>query len=105
MLYGNRIYVTSGLKAVLSCYDAETGRPYFVGEKLDGLKQIYASPIGAGGRIYIADRNGTTIVVKNSDTFEVLATNVLDDGFDASPIVIGDALYLKGNTYLYCIAK
>ena len=36
---------------------------------------------------------------------ETVATNTLDDGFDASPVVIGDELYLKGNKYLYCIAQ
>ena len=66
---------------------------------------MYASPVGAAGRIYIADRDGTTTVIKQSDTLEVLAVNTLDDGFDASPIIIGDELYLKGRTHLYCIAK
>ena len=45
------------------------------------------------------------MVLKNADTLEVLATNTLDDGFDASPCVIGDNLYLKGRKNLYCIAE
>ena len=44
-------------------------------------------------------------VLRNSGSFEVLATNVLDDGFDGSPVVVGDELYLKGDHYLYCIAE
>jgi len=35
----------------------------------------------------------------------VLAVNTLDDGFDASPVIVGDALLLKGNNFLYCIAE
>jgi len=35
----------------------------------------------------------------------VLATNTPDDRFDASPAIVGDELFLKGKTYLYCIAK
>ena len=104
LLYGDKIYVTDHLRPVLSCYEAETGRPVFEDRKLIGLKQIYASPVGAGGRIYIAGREGTTIVLNHSNSFEVLATNVLDEGFDASPVVIGDELYLKGGNHLYCIA-
>jgi outer membrane protein assembly factor BamB len=45
-----------------------------------------------------------TVVIRSADTFEVLATNKLDDGLDASPAVIGDELYLRGNKSLYCIA-
>jgi hypothetical protein len=34
----------------------------------------------------------------------VLASNKLDDGFDASPALVDDAIYLRGYRYLYCIA-
>ena len=37
-------------------------------------------------------------------TFEVLAANLLDDGFDASPAAAGGELYLRGREHLYCIA-
>ena len=50
-------------------------------------------------------RGGKKIVIKKSDTFEVIATNPLDDFFDASPDVIGDKLYFKGEHPLYCLAK
>lgn len=105
LLIGDRLYLTADLRPSLSCYDAKTGKAHFVAEKLEGLKQIYASPIGANGRIYISDREGTTVVINAADTLEVLATNVLDDGFDASPVVIGNELYLNGMNYLYCIAE
>ena len=38
-------------------------------------------------------------------TFTEIATNSLDDVFDASPAVFGDALYLRGQENLYCIAN
>ncbi len=104
LLYDDRIYVTRGLGADISCYRASTGKPLFVRQRLEGIRQIYASPVGAAGRVYIAGRHGTIKVIKHSDTFEVLATNVLDDAFDASPVVIGDDLYLKGEKHLYCIS-
>ncbi len=104
LLYGNRLYFTSGMRAALSCYDATTGEPYYEVEKLAGLKQMYSSPTGASGHVYIAGRKGATIVLKDSDQYEPIATNVLDDGFDASPVVVGDELFLRGEKYLYCIA-
>jgi len=105
LLYGNRIYVFSVLKPVLSCYEAQTGKALFTEQTLEGINQVYASPVGVADRVYCPGRNGITVVIKNADTFEVLATNKLDDGFDASPAVIGDELYLRGNKFLYCIAK
>jgi len=104
LLYGNRIYVFSVLTPVLSCYEAQTGKPLFTGQALEGINQVYASPVGVADRVYCPGRNGTTVVIKNADTFGVLATNKLDDGFDASPAVVGDELYMRGNKFLYCIA-
>jgi outer membrane protein assembly factor BamB len=105
LLYGNRIYVFSVLKPVLSCYEAQTGKPLFTEQTLEGIDQVYASPVGVADRVYCPGRNGVTVVVKNADTFEVLATNKLDDGFDASPAVVGDQIYLRGNQFLYCIGR
>jgi hypothetical protein len=42
-------------------------------------------------------------VLKQSDKLEVLATNPLDDPVDASPVVVGKQLFLRGAKYLYCI--
>jgi len=105
LLYDDRIYVTRGLGGDISCYQASTGKPLFERQKLEGIRQIYSSPVGAGGRVYIAGRHGTTKVIEHADSFNILATNVLDDGFDASPVVIGDEIYLKGETHLYCISE
>jgi len=105
LIYDENMYVITGYRGQLSCFDAQTGKRHYTGQRLEGVRQIYASPTGAGGRVYIAGRKGTTVVVKHSTKFEVLATNVLDDGFDASPVVVGDELYLRGEKYLYCIAE
>jgi len=105
ILIKDKLYFCSGSKAIISCYQAEDGKANFTHQTLEGPKGIYASPVGASDRVYFAGRNGVTVVVKVSDTYEVLATNTLDDGFDATPAIVGDEIYLKGNQYLYCIAK
>jgi len=104
LLYGDKIYVCAVNKAVISCYQAETGKANFVKQRLEGMKEIYASPVGAADRVYFVGRDGTTAVIRRSETFEVLAVNTLDDEIDASPAIVGDELFLKGETYLYCIA-
>jgi hypothetical protein len=44
-------------------------------------------------------------VIKQGPALDVLAVNTLDDVFNASPAIVGDALYLRGNKKLYCIAE
>ncbi len=105
LLSGGKIYVCSVNEAIVSCYDAKTGEVKFFKQRLEGLKGIYASPVAVAGRLYFVGRNGVTAVLKESDKIEVLATNTLDERIDASPAVVGDELYLKGKTHLYCIAR
>ena len=66
---------------------------------------MFASPVGAKERVYFAGRNGTTVVLKNGATFEVLAKNKLDDGFDASPALVDNEIFLRGYEHLYSIAE
>jgi outer membrane protein assembly factor BamB len=105
LLYGDKVYVCSVNKADISCYQARTGKANFVKQPLEEAGDIYASPVGAANRIYFVGRNGVCQVIRYAEEFQVLATNTLDDKFDASPAIVGDELFLKGKTHLYCIAK
>ena len=60
--------------------------------------------MGAHGRVYLAGRDGVTVVLRHGAKLEVLATNTLNENFDASPAVVGNDLFLRGHEYLYCIA-
>ena len=82
-----------------------TGERYYGPQRLPGIKAVFASPVGAGGRVYLIGRNGTSLVIKQGKTFEVLAENSLDDNFDASPAIAENELYLRGHKYLYCIRQ
>jgi outer membrane protein assembly factor BamB len=44
-------------------------------------------------------------VVKSGENFEVIAQNTLDDNFYASPVILGNDLFLRGDKALYCIAQ
>ena len=90
---------------ILSCYEARTGRVLYGPQRLEGMKPVYASLVGVKDRVYIFDLGGTTLVIKSGPEFEVLASNRLDEPIAASPVVVGDALYLRGNEHLYCIAE
>ena len=105
LLYGNSLYFLRHFQGILTRLDARTGEDRPGPFRLDGLRHVFASPVGAADRVYITDRDGTTIVISHHDTPEYLALNRLDDGFSASPAVVGRELFLRGEKYLYCIAE
>jgi len=85
---------------ITMCLDARTGKRLWR-ERIEG--NYSASPIYANGRIYVSNQEGRTTVIKAGREFEVIAENDLDEGFMASPAVVGDALFLRTNTHLYRI--
>jgi outer membrane protein assembly factor BamB len=103
LLLGNRLWFTQMNIAQLTILDIKTGKPLVDRERLPRVTEFYASPVAAAGRVYLVDRAGTTVVLKQGDTMEVLATNRLNDPIDASPALVGKQLFLRGEKYLYCI--
>ena len=105
LLYDGKLYFFSGNNGMLSCFEAKSGRALIDAERLDALQGVYASPLGANGRVYLVGRNGTAVVIKNSGSLDVLATNRLGEGIDASPAAVGRDLFLRGRTHLYCLRE
>ena len=105
LLYGNLLYVLAGNKAVLSILEAATGQPLVEAQRLAGVEGIYASPVGAADRVYLLGRDGNAAVLRNAGKLELLATNHLNDGFEASPAIVGHQLFLRGHQSLYCLGR
>jgi outer membrane protein assembly factor BamB len=105
LLYDGILYILKTNNGLLSAFDAKTGKPHYQVQRLEKAANVFASPVAAAGRVYIAGRDGTTVVLKHGPTFEVLAENTLDDGFDASPALVDGNLYLRGYRYLYAIGR
>ena len=105
LLYGDKLYFLKRNNGILSCFNASTGKAYYGPQRMEGIEgNVFASPVGAANRVYITGGNGATLVIKHGPQFEVLAQNVLDSGFTASPAIVGSEIYLRGYKYLYCIA-
>jgi outer membrane protein assembly factor BamB len=105
LLYDGLIYLLKSNSGILSVFDAKTGKPHYQLQRLEGVPNVFASPVGAKGRVYFPGQDGTTLVIKQGPAFEVLARNALDDGFDASPALVDGELYLRGFKYLYSMGK
>ena len=104
LLYDNVLYFLKGNTGVLSAFDAKSGKPHYQVQRIEGVPNVFASPVGADGKIFVLGQDGSAAVIKHGPTYEVLATNKLDDRFDASPALADGEMYLRGYRYLYCVA-
>ncbi len=105
LLYGDSLYFLSHYQGILTRVTAKTGEDRPGAFRLDGIRNVYASPVGAADRVYITDRDGTTLVIRHADEPKPLALNRLNDRFNASAAVVGRELLLRGERYLYCIGE
>ena len=72
---------------------------------MPGVLNFSASPVGAADRIYLLSEEGRTVVLQRGPQLKVLAINELDEAFYASPAIVGDVIYLRGDKHLFCFAK
>ncbi|MDB6069533.1 MAG: Pyrrolo-quinoline quinone, partial [Verrucomicrobiales bacterium] len=104
LLENGRLWFFSQNTGIISCLDAATGKVLIDAQRVEGLGGVYASPVAADGRIYLVGRNGEAVVLKAGPTLEVLASNRLEEKFDASPALSGKDLLLRGHGSLYCLS-
>lgn len=105
LLYDGVLYFLKTNNGLLSAFDAKTGKPHYQVQRLEQAPNVFSSPVGAAGRVYIAGRDGTTVVLQHGPAFKLLAANTLDDGFDASPALVDDEIILRGYRHLYSIQE
>lgn len=105
LLAGGRLYFTQANDALLTILNAADGRVLVDRERLPDLRSVYSSPAGAGDRLYLTDREGTTLVLRLSDRVEVLATNRLGEPVDASPAISGKDLFLRASGAVFCLSE
>jgi hypothetical protein len=101
ILVGKEVYSVSD-NGVAICFDALTGQVQWT-VRLPGA--YLASPVYADGRLYFIAQDGRTTVLKAGRQLEKLAESKLDGIVTASPALVGDALFLRTDTHLYCIAN
>ncbi len=104
LLSSGRLYFHKGKSGLLSCVDAATGKPHYMASRIQGLDGIYASPVAAGGHVYLTSRTGTTVVIRDADELSIVATNDVDETVDATPAPVDSELFIRGEKHLFCIA-
>jgi len=85
---------------VVSCLEAKTGRVLW---ERDFDRGFWSSPIAVDDRVYLIDRSGAMQVFKLGEKFELLGVSGIGEGAYATPAFVGDRIYIRGLTHLFCI--
>jgi len=93
---GGQIYSISD-KGIMYCFDAKTGEELNRG-RIGG--NFSASPILAGGNIYLSSREGKMTIVKCSAELKTVATQKVGSSIMASPVLTGIDLVVRTNKKL-----
>lgn len=101
LVYRDRLYLLKD-GPLLTCLDAKTGKPVYEAERVKGGARYYASPVAAGGHIYLASLEGTVaVVVAGEDAPDVVYSVKLGDPIRATPAIAHDTLYIRSDKFLY----
>jgi outer membrane protein assembly factor BamB len=99
LVYDGIVYVCTD-NGILSAYDAKTGARIYQNRVSPEAGAFSASPVAAGGRIYLTGEDGSIFVVKAGRTFELLAANPMNEILMATPAISGDMLIVRTLTHL-----
>ncbi|MCG8460689.1 MAG: PQQ-binding-like beta-propeller repeat protein, partial [Holophagales bacterium] len=105
LLYGDLLYTLAN-NGVLRVFDARTGeRLYRHRVAGRGGVAFTASPVAAGGRLYVASEEGKVYVVRAGRSFELLAENSVGEVVMATPAIAGDLLFVRSLSKLYAFGE
>ncbi len=97
LLHEGLIYVIADT-GVASCFGVADGQPVWK-KRIGG--DYSASPILAGGHIYLGSHDGKVTVLKPGREGKIVAENVVEGQIMASPAVVDDSLILRTDTAIY----
>lgn len=104
LLYDDALYFHTHYQNILTRVLARSGEDQPGALRLSGIRNVYASPVAAAGRVYITDLDGNTLVFQHGPVPRMLAYNQLDESFSASAAIVEECLYLRGQKHLYSLA-
>ena len=105
LVHGGRLYVfPAHIREPLNCFDAKTGKTIYQ-VSLPGAAGFKTSPFLCDGKIFCIDEDGTCFVVDSGPDYKLLARNRIQEMTWSSPAIVGNSLYLRTVTALYCIGR
>ncbi len=104
LLYDGVLYIVKD-GGILTSLDPASGKILKQARLNRAPGTYYSSPVAADGKIYLISQEGKATVLRAGAQWEVLAVNDLDDECYATPALVGDRIYLRTRSRLYCLAQ
>ncbi len=104
LFYDGRLYITKD-GGLLTVYEGATGKLLLDKERLGVPGDYYASPIAAGGKIYVASSSGVVLAIKPGDKLEVSSKSDLGEPISATPAVADNTLYVRTAGHLWAFSE
>ena len=101
VLVGNHVYILND-NGIAQCLEVKTGKDVWDSPR---LTSTWGSMVAAGDRLYVADKDGDTHVLKAGPKFEALARNRLGERCFSSPAVAGGEVFLRTYKALWCFGE
>jgi outer membrane protein assembly factor BamB len=100
LFYRGNIYVVKD-GGLVSCFDAATGDPHYLQERLGPTGSYYSSPIAARDHIYIASVDGKITVLTTGKSPQVVNRADLNERLVASPALAGKSIFYRSEKHLW----
>ena len=104
LVHAGRLFVLYD-RGLVGCFRAKTGETLYAGKQLKRGAAFTASPWCYDGKFFCLSEDGDCIVLRESDSMEILHTNSLaeDELCLSTPSIAGDRLLIRADQRLYCI--
>jgi outer membrane protein assembly factor BamB len=100
--YGDFIFVLLD-QGFLACYDAKTGKEIYGKTRIDAGANFSASPVAAGGNLYLMSEDGDVYVISAGPKYELRAKNSIGEAIMASPAISDGKMFVRALKHIYCI--
>jgi outer membrane protein assembly factor BamB len=106
-VYMDGLFYSVSDRGFISCFDAESGEPHYLEQRLPRGFTLKASPVATAEHLYVVSERGEVAVLESGPELKVhgVMPALEDELWLASPVIDEGALYLRSLEHLYCIRE
>ena len=104
LLYQGVLYLVKD-GGIMTALNPKNGEVLKQGRLTGAIGTYYASPVAAAGKVIFLSEHGEVSVVKAGADWELLAVHEFEDPIFATPAIVGNRLYLRTKSALYCFEE
>ena len=90
---------------IVTSLDPSSGRVLKQDRLKKAIGKYWASPVGAGDRVYLVSEDGDLTTLKAAGDWEVLATTRLQEDCLATPAIADGQIYVRTLGTLFCFGE